>query len=469
MMNIKKLKALGVAALVFPMVAQASTVAIVDSGTDFEHKDLAGRQWSNPKEVAGNRVDDDRNGKVDDVVGWNFVDDYSRIFFREHLNEINPITYRLFEIIARKQAKAATVDDERFWNDNVVKLDAAQKEALLAHLNFFGQYAHGTHVAGIVASQAPDAKLMVGRIFGDDVPPEYNASPKDSRFSGTLNGAKSKYGVLDFIYKLLAMATNGVFANIAGYLNEQKADVANYSLGVSLKMLAENFLKIKGNKNPSPEEIAAESKRIYVQYEPQGQAWIGASPETLFVIAAGNDGTDNEIFPTFPANVRAPNSITVAASHGFDSLAEFSNYGAVSVDVAAPGVAIDSTVPSLDRSRHLPMSGTSMAAPYVTGVAAHIKDINPALTANQIRTILMETVDKKAWLEGKVVSAGVVNAPRAYEAASMSRSIELTQAIASARGAVADQESGKKPMPVLSERSHRDGSELQKWAERLVF
>src|SRR5690606_10906985 len=114
------------------------------------------------------------------------------------------------------------------------------------------------------------------------------------------------------------------------------------------------------------------------------------APNTLFVLAAGNDGMDNDRFPTAPANVKLDNAITVAATMNNEDLASFSNYGARMVDVAAPGVGILSSVPGNDR---LHLSGTSQAAPYVSNVAGRIVDANLALRPAQIRTILMETVD----------------------------------------------------------------------------
>ena len=408
-----------------PEQAQGSTVAIVDSGTDFEHVDIAGHQWTNVNEKLGNRIDDDRNGKVDDNNGWNFVDGYHRVFFREHLRDVDPIAYQLIAIIARKQAKTPAPGDEEYWKEQVDSLLGDDKNTLLAHLNFFGGYAHGTHVAGIVVSQAPGAKLLSARIFPDDVAPALGERPKKP----SSGAGVAMFGLLDRVYQLLAIVTNGVFGIVSEYLHQSKADVANYSVGVSMKMLAENFLKIKGKSNPTPEELQAESQRIYSQYEPVGRKWIESATETLFVIAAGNDGSDNDVLPTFPANLRLNNSITVAATHGSKSLAEFSNFGATTVDIAAPGVAIESSVPSLDRQTRLPMSGTSMAAPYVTGVAAHVKDLNPALKATEIRELLMKTVDKKSWLEGKVVSAGLINPARAYAAAELSRSQSLAEAV----------------------------------------
>lgn len=409
-------------------LASAANVAVVDSGTDFSHVMLKGHDLVNPKEIAGNLVDDDRNGKVDDVAGWNFVEGYGKIFFPDHLRTVTPFTYQLFEVIAHQQAGTATPDEMLFWREHVTSLSEPQRKSLLTHLNFYGQYAHSTHCSGIVASLAPEAKILSARVFPDSQPDRYDPTPTGI----------STLGLADFVYNLLATATNGTFVQVGLYLKERDIAVANYSLGVPLAAIAKQALALGGNATPTTEQLSAETKRIFAKYEPHGRAWMQSSPGTLFVIAAGNDGTDNDVLPTFPASVRMPNAITVAASQDFSGLAKFSNTGKMSVDVAAPGVAVLSSVPSVDHRQILPMSGTSMAAPYVTGVAAHVKDLNSALGPEQIKQILMGTVDLKPWLQDKVVTGGVVNRVRAYAAAVNSRSMSVPAAISAARASVAD-------------------------------
>ena len=224
-------------------------------------------------------------------------------------------------------------------------------------------------------------------------------------------------------------------------------------------------LQARGNKNPTPEQISAETHRMANQYIPEGEKWMASSPKTLFVVAAGNDGQDNNVFPTFPANVRGTNSITVAATIGNAKLASFSNYGETTVDIAAPGTAIMSSVPSLDHKAVVPMSGTSMAAPYITGVAAHILDVNPALNAQQVKAILMGTVDHKDWLVKKVVSEGVVNPARSYKAAELMNSMPIKEALAQAKALVPDQPVADVPARPMSARN----SELRDLANSIVF
>jgi subtilisin family serine protease len=411
-------------------LSQAARVAVTDSGTDFSHQWLQERSLINLKEIPGNMVDDDRNGKVDDVVGWNFAEDYSQVFFRDHLSSVTEQVYQIFEILGRIQSDTQTPEDEKYWKENVLNLPKEKKEKLIGELNFYGQYSHGTHVAGIVASVAPESKIMSARVFPDTPPTSGNTEE-----AGLLSNNK---GIADFFYKLLANISNGTFQKTATYLNEQRIDVANYSLGVSLQMIAKAALALQGVKEPTDAQISAETKRIYAQYEPIGKKWMQSSPQTLFVVASGNDGSDNDKLPAFPANIRADNSISVAATQGFKKLADFSNVGLTTVDIAAPGVAIPSSVPSLDNKKLLPMSGTSMAAPYIAGVAARVKDVNPRLTPVQIKQILMGTVDKKEWLKTKVISAGVVNSERAYFASEKSKTMSVPMAIAQSRELVPD-------------------------------
>lgn len=134
----------------------------------------------------------------------------------------------------------------------------------------------------------------------------------------------------------------------------------------------------------------------------------------LFVAAAGNDGTDNDADPVYPAAIDLPHVLTVASTSPRDSISFFSNYGRNSVDVGAPGGGILSTVPN---NGYTTFNGTSMACPHVAGLAALILAEKPELTALQVKQIIMETVDVLPGLQGKTVTGGRVNARAALERA----------------------------------------------------
>ena len=166
-----------------------------------------------------------------------------------------------------------------------------------------------------------------------------------------------------------------------------------------------------------------------------GPEMFKVAPNTLFVVAAGNDSSDNDALPDYPADIQAPNKIVVAATLGYSEIAEFSNFGATKVDVAAPGVAIQSTGPA---QSYLHMSGTSQAAPVVTSAISLAKDLNPALSAADIKSIILKTVDVKPWLKGKVATSGIVNKARVLRAAELSKTMNVEIAIQKAKLEIAD-------------------------------
>jgi subtilisin family serine protease len=133
----------------------------------------------------------------------------------------------------------------------------------------------------------------------------------------------------------------------------------------------------------------------------------------LFIAAAGNSSTNNDTRPHYPSNYDLPNVLSVAALTRNDVLARFSNFGAKTVHIAAPGAEIMSTWPGNQYEEH---SGTSMATPVVSGVAALILSVNPDLSMTDLRKRLLDTVDKLPALDGKVSSGGRVNAASAVRA-----------------------------------------------------
>jgi subtilisin family serine protease len=137
---------------------------------------------------------------------------------------------------------------------------------------------------------------------------------------------------------------------------------------------------------------------------------IANHPQTLFVAAAGNAGTDDDGgSPSYPCADPSPNVICVAASDTNDQLASFSNYGASTVDLAAPGVHIATLTREGSSNAY---SGTSFAAPLVTGVAALAFALRPAASVAQVKRAILESVDTRAALSGKTLTGGRLNAYR---------------------------------------------------------
>jgi subtilisin family serine protease len=271
-----------------------AVVAVLDGGVNAANPDLASALWTNAAEIAGNGVDDDNNGFIDDVNGADWV--------------------------------------ERDGNPN----DTG---------------GHGSHVAGTIAA----------------------AAGNDFATSGVAPGAK--------VMPLRFLDGNGagtVADAIAGvdYAIAHHADVINASWG------GPDF-------SPPLRDALARA---------------GAAGITV-VAAAGNDGLSNDSSPTYPAAFNLPNLISVAASDRRDHLASFSNYGST-VDVAAPGVEILST----EGAGAGYMSGTSMAAPHVAGIAALARSFRPGLSPALVIAAVETGARKNASLTGKVKTGGVADA-----------------------------------------------------------
>jgi serine protease len=284
-------------------------VAILDTGIDYNHPDLAGNIWTNSGEVPGNGIDDDGNGYIDDVHGWNFVDNNGNI-----------------------------MDD----------------------------YGHGTHVAGIIGA------------VGD-------------------NGI----GVAGVTWSVQLMAIKFLDGSGNGWISSA-IEALNYAVA--------NGATISNN---------SWSGGGYDQALVDAIATAGAM-DHLFVVAAGNGGRDNDLFPIYPATYDLPNILTVAATDQFDQLAGFSNYGRTSVDLGAPGVNIISTVAAAGvvagAGGYGSLTGTSMAAPFVTGVAALLRSQNAGWSYQQIVNRILSTVDPLPSLETTTVSGGRLNAAAALNA-----------------------------------------------------
>jgi thermitase len=273
-------------------------VAVIDTGIDFRNPDLKDNIWSNDAEANGQAgVDDDNNGYIDDVYGWDFANN-----------------------------RANGLDD----------------------------HGHGSHCAGTIGAKGDNSTTIVGVNWDVRMMPIKFLSASGS---GSLDGA-----VKSIDYAI----TNG-------------AKVLSNSWGGG------GFSKIL-------EDVIKKS-------HDQG---------TLFVAAAGNDGTNNDTTPTYPANYNVPNVISVAAIDNKGDLADFSCYGLNTVHLGAPGVDVYSTI--VGRNGFDYWSGTSMATPHVSGVAALLWAHNPGMTNVEVRERLLRTARPIASLSGKVSTGGIVNA-----------------------------------------------------------
>lgn len=279
-------------------------VAVIDTGVAWDHNVFVSAQaiWTNPGEIPGNGVDDDGNGFVDDVRGWNF---------RNNSN--------------------SPYDDGK----------------------------HGTHVAGIVLGAGQN-------IFANPMP-ESKIRVMPLKFLGS-DGSGTTADAVAAIY----------------YAVNNGAAVINNSWGGS---------------------SYSQSLHDAMKYAYDNQV--------VLISAAGNYSSNNDASPMYPANYPVPSHISVAATNSGGYLLSFSNFGSSTVHLGAPGSAIDSTVPSSSKNSFQYMSGTSMAAPLVAGLAGLMIREAPNLSGYQIRELIQNAgtliSGSSTALSGKTTTGRLVN------------------------------------------------------------
>jgi subtilisin family serine protease len=292
-------------------------VGVIDEGYMYTHEDLAANVGTNPNEIPGDNIDNDGNGYVDDVYGWDFANNDATIFDGTSADEIDH---------------------------------------------------HGTHVAGTigavggngigVAGVCWNVKLLSGKFLGEDG-------------GTTANAVKA----IDYFVNLKKAGVNIVALN------------NSWGGGSFSSSLYNAILRAK-------------------------------NADILFVVAAGNDGTNNDIFSSYPGNYSVStwywgktyaglsNMIVVAAINSSGSLASWSQYGKKSVTIGAPGVDIWSTLPNYGYGSY---SGTSMATPHVTGACALYKSNNPSASATVIKNAIINSAVSTTSLKNKCVTGGRLN------------------------------------------------------------
>lgn len=309
-----------------------TVVAVIDTGIQYNHEDLAPNMWKNPGEIPGNGIDDDGNGFVDDFYGYDF-----------------------------------------FYNDS----------------DPLDENGHGTHVAGIIGAVGNNnlgvvgvnwnVRIMTIKIYDND-----------------------GYGT-----------TSAMLINAYNYVRVMK------NRGVNIR--------VTNNSYSGCDEACGYDQATKDALDAMGDAGI------LNVIAAGNDARNIETAPAFPASYTSPGVLSVAASTSTDEKASFSNFGATSVDLAAPGAGILSTYNA--SPNYISFSGTSMATPHVAGAAALLSSYNPNLSAASLKATLMNTVDSLAQWNGVVKTGGRLNVDRALRNQTVCRfTLDRTSQLTSAAG-----------------------------------
>ncbi len=443
-------------------------VAVIDSGIDIEHEDLSANIWVNPGEIPNNGIDDDKNGYIDDIHGWNFIggpdgknvgpDSYeaTRVYgnlkykyenanvatltkeqkkeydtyvraketvekeIEKAKNGIRQLETVEGKVMGALDALSKALGDKPFDAASLEAIDANGNQELTMAKNIAAQYLAASEVKTIAGIK----EVIKGEIAEDKKASQnkldfaYNTEfdPRKTIVKDNYNDPTEKYygnndvegpdplhgthvgGIIGAV-RNNDIGMDGVAPNVKLMSvravpdgDERDKDVANairYAVDNGATVINMSFGKGFGTHKQLVDEA--------VKY--------AAKKDVLLVHAAGNSGQNNDEIINYPnANFekksgflckkqkRAKNWVEVGALNykgGEDAPAPFSNYGSKEVDLFAPGMKIYSTMPN---NEYAPLQGTSMASPVVAGVAATIRSVFPALSAEQVKEALLKSV-----------------------------------------------------------------------------
>ncbi len=428
---------------------QTVIVAVIDGGTDISHEDLQGVIWTNPREIPGNGIDDDHNGYVDDVHGWNFIGNAKG----EDVNQDNLEMTRLFRKLDPKFAKAdpelvANDPDYKLYKEVKAKFHNKLKEAKGQYpqiqemskkmhaadsvvVKFLGKKEYTKDdLSNIksddkeVLSSAAYLKNWLERGVGVNEINEY-LKELDNQINFQYNVDFDPRNIVGDNYEVNSSPYYGnndvagpspshgtfVAGNIGAVRNNGKGanGVADHIQLMIIRVVPDGDERDKDVANGILYAVNNGAKVINMSfgksYSPQKRfvdsvLRIADAHDVVLVHAAGNDSEDNDVVGNYPENRDANNQIickgwiTVGASSmekGADLPAPFSNYGKQNVDVFAPGVDLWGLKPN---NGYESASGTSMASPITAGVVAVLREYFPELNAAEIRDIIIKSASK---------------------------------------------------------------------------
>ncbi|SRX52578.1 S8 family peptidase [Aequorivita sp. CIP111184] len=427
-------------------------VGVIDSGVDIDHEDLKNVIWTNPGEIAGNGIDDDKNGFIDDIHGWNFLGniegenmEYVRIIrklkskyegksessisaadreeyalyqkaqaeYQKETSEITANKVRYEQILSQlkpiHEAMAKKLGKTNYSKEDLaaIKNPSVQEQQQIAMLNQMLNFADS--VPAVVEDLEGGIEYFNGRlennfnmtkdfrgVLGDNPEDITDNIYGDNNVAGpdpTRENVKHGTHVSGIIaaQRNNKIGMDGVANNVKILVVRAVPDGDEYDkdIALAIRYAVDNGAKVLNTSFGKYYSPHADWVYEAIKY--------AASKDVLIVNASGNDGFDLDTVNIYP-NDQIDNGseisdsfLTVGAlnyKYGSELVADFSNYGKTNVDVFAPGVKIWSTTPL---STYEYLQGTSMASPEVAGVAAMIRSYYPTLSAKQVKQIIMDS------------------------------------------------------------------------------
>ena len=430
-------------------------IAVIDSGVDTTQEDLKANLWVNPKEIPGNGKDDDGNGYIDDIHGWNFCGNTTGENLQTNTHEIERVYHRWKKEFEGKKENSLP-EDRRFlfeqWEkaetiinteykdyqknivniENFVKVLNSSNRLITAYLNknefirkeialidnsdslgwavrvwnnLFIQGSDATIKNTVILSdlETYHNNLLNERKRKEDDPVDYRGALTKDNYedisdsvygNNNLQGSSGNHGT--HVCGIIGAVRNnnigvdGIVDNVSIMMiravpggDEHDKDVA-----LAIRYAVDNGAQIINMSFGKPVSPYKKFVDDAVEY--------AAARNVLIVHGAGNDGEDLDKKMFYPCpdllnGTKAANMITIGASGDYSTdglVASFSNYSARNVDIFAPGVYINSTIPNNSYDAY---DGTSMASPVAAGIAGLLKSYFPKLTALQIIDLLMRS------------------------------------------------------------------------------
>ena len=413
--------------------AQTVIVGVVDSGVDINHEDLKSIIWTNPKEIPNNGIDDDKNGYVDDVHGWNFLGEinqdnleYVRILKKGDMsdpdykraeekydkefkdaNEKIELYSQIKERIAQSDALIQKhLGKKEYTEEDLDKIDASSLQLLGAVRGMKYLLSNGVSVKETLEELSEGIKHYEDRLkygLNKEFNPRkvLNDNPDDitdkiygnnNVIGPTAEGALHGTHVAGIIAAVRHnnIGIDGVadHVRIMPVRTVPDGDEYDKDVALALRYAIDNGAKVINTS--FGKEFSPHKEWVYDALK------YAAEKDVLIVNAAGNDTKNVDVQLTFPDdNINGKEftdtMITIGAlnyEYNENLVASFSNYGKNNVDLFSPGVQIYATVPE---NKYKFLDGTSMAAPEVAGVAALIRAYFPKLKAREVKQILMES------------------------------------------------------------------------------
>ncbi len=443
--------------------SETVVVAVIDGGVDWQHEDLKDVMWTNPGEIPGNKIDDDKNGYVDDVHGWNFIGgkdgknigkdqlEITRLVakYAQEYKNADPAKlskkdkkaydkYKEMEqTVTEKQEEAATnlqlytgiLDaitsiEKKIGKTAVTLEDLDNFKSDDANLNRAAQIMKGMLADGATSKEIKEQIQSGVDYFSTQAEYQYDVNFDGRSVVGDnyANSYDRNYGNSDVKGPDASHGTHvaGIIAASRG--NSLGMDgIANNVKIMAVRCVPDGDERDKDVANAIIYAVDNGATVINMSFG-KGYSWdklavdkavkYALKNDVLLVHAAGNSNQDNDKTDNFPNDKfekkglfspkKAKNWVEVGAlswQNGEDMAADFSNYGKENVDLFAPGKDIYSTIPEGEYAR---FDGTSMAAPVAAGVAATIRSYYPNLSAEQVKDVLMSSTTMSANAKVKV-------------------------------------------------------------------